>query len=355
MKVYMIPAGYDGCAYVRCLLPQIQNGWWGAMSSLRSGKESNEQMLKGAKEADIVVFQRPMQKEMLEAAIILKEMGKKIVFDNDDTYSPLSGVPRLMTEILERQVDGKLQDIHTMLKEFSRIADLVTVSTDFLADEYKDFNSNIKVLPNMVDPDDWDIPKRTEGNKIRIGIVGSSAMNKDSQILTPILRELRRRDDVQLVMFGIPALSEEKIRKFYLHEISYWNTMNVEWQSSVNIADYMSTLNNLELDIMLIPREDNYFNHCKSNLKFLEASMCEIPVVAQGFIDGKSPYQGLADSKYMRIATTQDDWRKQINELIEDKKLRQEMGMRAKEYVLKNYNIHNTAHLWEEEYKKLCQ
>lgn len=355
MKVYMIPAGYDGCAFVRCLLPQIHNGWWGTMASLRSGKESNEKMLEGARAADIVVFQRPMQKEMLEAAILLKEMGKKIVFDNDDTYSPLSGVPRLMTEILERQVDGRLQDINTMLKEFSRIADLVTVSTEFLADEYRDFNANVKVLPNMVDPDDWDEPKRTAGNKVRIGIVGSSAMNKDSQVLTPILRELGRRDDIQLVMFGIPALSEEKVRKFYLHEISYWNTMNVEWQPSVNIADYMSTLNNLELDIMLIPREDNYFNRCKSNLKFLEASMCEIPVIAQGFTDGKSPYQGKEDSKYMRIAVTVDDWRKNIEELIVSKEVRREMGKKAREYVLNNYQIKNNAHLWQKEYQKLIQ
>lgn len=355
MKVYFIPAGYDGCAYVRCLLPQIYNGWWGAMSSLRSGKESNEQMLKGAQEADIVVFQRPMQKEMLEAALILKQMGKKIVFDNDDTYSPMSGVPRLMAEILERQVDGKLEDINKMLKEFSSIADLVTVTTPFLKEEYKDYNDNVVILPNMVDPSDWYIPKRNKGNKVRIGIVGSAAMNKDSQILTPILRKLGRRNDVQLVMFGIPKKAEEKIRKYYAHEIAYWGTMNVEWTPSCPIADYMKTLNNLELDIMLIPREDNYFNRCKSNLKFLEASMCEVPVIAQGFKNGDSPYQGVEDSKHMRIASTVEEWEKHIEELVADKELRERMGKEAKEYVLNNYNIKNTHKLWAKEYQKLLK
>lgn len=354
MKVYMIPAGYDGCAYVRCLLPQIQNGWWGAMCSLRSGKESNEQMFKGAKEADIVVFQRPMQKEMFEAAILLKQLGKKIVIDNDDTYSPMSGVPRMMTEILERQIDGRLQDINTMLKEFASIADLVTVTTPFLAEEYKPYNKNVVVLPNMVDPDDWDTPKRNKGEKVRVGIVGSAAMNKDSQALTPILRRLGKRDDIQLVLFGIPSLLQEQARKYYGHEIAYWNTMNVEWVPSCQVADYMPTLNNLELDIMLIPREDNYFNRCKSNVKFLEASMCEIPVIAQGFTTGDSPYQG-KDEPYMRVCLTLDDWEKNINELVADKKLRRSIGKKAKEYVLKNYNIHNTYKLWKKEYEKLLK
>ena len=352
MKVYMLPAGYDGCAYVRCLLPQIQNGWWGAMSSLRSGKESNEKMFKGAKEADVIVFQRPMQKEMLEAAILLKQLGKKIVIDNDDTYSPMGGVPRMMAEILERQIDNKLAEVDARFKEFAGIADLVTVTTPFLAEEYKPYNKNVVVLPNMVDPDDWDTPKRNKGDKVRIGIVGSAAMNKDSQVLTPILRRLGRRDDIQLVLFGIPSLLEKEARKFYGHEIAFWNTMNVEWVPACSVAEYMTKLNDLELDIMLIPREDNYFNRCKSNVKFLEASMCEVPVIAQGFTSGDSPYQG-KDAPYMRIAVTLDDWEKHINELVADKALRRKMGKEAKKYVLKNYNIHKTAHLWKDEYKKL--
>ena len=44
---------------------------------------------------------------------------------------------------------------------------------------------------------------------------------------------------------------------------------------------------------MLIPRGENYFNRCKSNIKFLEASMCEIPVIAQSFTTNDSPYDEL--------------------------------------------------------------
>ena len=351
MKVYFIPAGYDGCAYVRCLLPQIHNGWWGAISSLRTPKDSHERMFKGAKDADIVVFQRPMQQEMYDAAIVLKAMGKKIVFDNDDTYRGL-GVPRLMLDIIETQIDKKIDSIDIFFKEFAQISDLVTVSTPMLAKEYNEIHNNVVVLPNMVDQDDWSVPKRNEGDKVRIGVVGSSAMNKDSNFITLILRELGRREDVQLVMFGIPAKKEQQVRKFYQYEIAYWNTMNIEWQPSVNIADYMDTLNNLKLDILLIPREDTYFNRCKSNIKFLEASMCEVPVIAQGFEDGNSPYQ---HDEHIIVSITLDDWRKNIDKLIEDKNLRRKIGKDAKKYVLKKYNIAKTYKMWYNEYYKLIK
>ena len=189
---------------------------------------------------------------------------------------------------MERQVDGKIKEIDRLLKEFAGIADMVTVTTPFLVKEYAPFNKNVVVLPNMVDPDDWDKPKRTKGSRVRIGLVGSTIMNKDSLLITPLLRKLGRREDVQLVIFGLPPESEKEVRKYFAHEIAYWNTMNIEWHPAVPIRDYFGTLNDLELDIMLIPRQENYFNKCKSNVKFLEASMLEIPVIAQTFED--APY-----------------------------------------------------------------
>lgn len=350
MRVYFISGGQDGSSYVRCLLPMIHNGWWGQKTSLRGKTDSTDRMYEGAMSADVVVFQRPMQGEMLEAAKLLKLKGKKIVLDLDDTYSPHSGLPRLLGEMIEQQIDGKLEQVNNMLNDFVKEADLVTVTTPFLKAEYERFNKNVVVIPNMVDPDDWYTPKRNQSDKVRIGIVGSAVMNKDCQQITPLLRKLGRRDDVQLVILGMPSKKEVEARKFYMHEIAYWNTMNIEWHHAVPQADYMKKLNDLELDIMLIPREDNYFNHCKSNVKFLEASMCEIPVIAQGFSTGDSPYQS---DLYVSICENLKEWEEAVESLINDKEMRLRMGKLAKQYVLENYNIKNTAHLWKDEYKKL--
>ncbi len=64
----------------------------------------------------------------------------------------------------------------------------------------------------------------------------------------------------------------------------------------------MTKLNELKIDIFLLPRKDNYFNRYKSNLKFLEASMVEAMYISQGFLDNQSPYeQNEEDTKYQVI------------------------------------------------------
>lgn len=169
MKVYFISSKYDGCYYVRCLLPLFHNAWNGAKRFLTQPKASNEEMFKGAMNADIIVFQRPDTPDKTKAIELLKKAGKKIVFDNDDTYRPDSGFPKL--EIMGNKT--MVEEINEELYKNVKQADLVTTTTDFLAQEYKPLNKNVVVLPNCIDPFDWSEPKRNKGDKVRIGLVGS--------------------------------------------------------------------------------------------------------------------------------------------------------------------------------------
>ncbi len=85
MKVYYISSGLQGCYQVRCLLPLMANGWDGDQTSIRLESHTPEDKSKAAQDADVIVFHRPETKDKLELARILKSMGKKIVYDNDDT------------------------------------------------------------------------------------------------------------------------------------------------------------------------------------------------------------------------------------------------------------------------------
>ena len=348
MNVYFINAGYEGCYYVRSFLPMYVNGWSGDRLSIyepqKDGFTIGHEMLNH----EYLVFQRPMDTPRLEAAKLLKQRGHKIIFDNDDTYkiSP-------MGKFYERK---KLKEIQRNLDEFIRLADLVTTTTEYLANEYRKLNKNVVVLPNCVDPDDWDTPLRNETDKIRIGVVGSTTTTGDQKVLKPILDWLNKRDDVQIVLFGLPPIDKgtKLLRKLYKEEIYFWDKYNIEWQPFVPMSEYFETLNELRLDIMLIPRQDNYFNRCKSNIKFLEASMLEIPVIAQGFKDGNSPYQkDIVNGENGLIAITKNDWKKHIKYLIKNKQQRLIIGKNAYHYTLKNYNIHTKGHLWREAYKTI--
>src|SRR3990167_373752 len=329
-KVFFCNTLMGGCHYVRALIPLREGGWDGDKTSLRTEKLSNEMRARAVLDADVVVFHRPNDDRALMVAQKLREQGKKIVMDNDDTYKGF-----------DKTKLGKLADkfgqVEASVDIFGKFADMITCSTEFLRQEYLKLNPNVVVLPNCVDPDDWPEPDeilRNEGPVIRIGLVGSVGLHADVVGFTHVLDYLLKKENVQLVVFALPADTPESkhVHDYYKPELEFWKSYKVEWQPFVPIQDYISTLNELRLDLLLIPRSDDYFNRCKSNLKFLEASMLEIPVIAQGFTTGDSPYQvDSEDSAHMKIVVDNSKWIEEIDALLENKDLRLEMGKKARE------------------------
>lgn len=351
MKVYFCNSFLESCYYARCLIPMREGGWDGDRTSLRVQRKPPEIQAQAVTEADIVVFHRPNDERSLEIAQKLRQSGKKIVFENDDTYKQLN----------DEQINQLgLAKVDKATDEFIKKADLVTCTTEFLAEEYRKSNSNVVVLPNCVDPEDWpeeDEILRNDGPKVRIGMVGSVAIANDFANFKHVIENLVHRDDVQLVLFGLPSKTQHdvKTQSYYHNEYEYWESLpNIEWQPFVSIADYAETLNNLKLDIMVIPRRDEYFNRCKSNIKFLEASMLEIPVIAQGFNDNKSPYQvDSEDSAYMKIIVDNNNWMPVLDEMIKSKEERRAIGKSARKYVLNKYSIANNIDKWIKAYQDL--
>lgn len=341
MKVYYVGSNYDGCYYVRCLIPQRENGWDGQIRTFLIPADSPEVMFKKAMEADVIVFHRPDQRVKVEAMKALKEAGKKVIFDNDDTYRPDSGAD-VPTFGRKKEI---LDQINRNLTEAVQIADLVTASTEFLTEEYKALNPNTITLKNCIDPEDWSEPKRNEGNKLRVGLVGS-VTTADYKEIKPVLQFLSNSPEHQLVVFGLPPKQDDtKILQEVMKEhIDFWESLDIEWQPLVNIQEYKYILNNLKLDLALIPRTDNYFNKCKSNLKFLELAMCEVPCATSTF--KYSPYENDPVVK----CETLEDWMDAIT--LPHTQLRK-LGKTAKEFVLKEYNIQDKAYLWHNAYDSL--
>ncbi len=355
MNVYYIGGNYDSCYYVRCLVPLRANLWDGDQTSLKKKYVDQSSVLKGIMNADVVVFHRPMIDQPYELAQKLKKLGKKIVMDNDDTYIKDGGVPIIMERIADNG-EEYLDTIDKKLKRFAELADMVTVSTDFLKKEYDSLHNNVVVINNCVDSRDWYEKRQNDTGKVRIGIVGSVASNKDYEQLKPFLESTKGNKDIQLVLFALPPKTDEtKLAvELYKPEFDFWSQYNPEWHHFVPMSDYQKKLADLKLDIMLIPRHNSYFNRCKSNLKFLESSMLKIPVIAQSFSDGMSPYeQDSEDASHMILCKTEEDWTREITNLVENKELRELMGAKAYEYVKNKYDIKNNKHKWADAYQTL--
>lgn len=354
MKVFFVGSDLEGCYNVRCLFPLQANGWDGDRTTFMFNRMTPENKAKAAMDSEIVVFHRPQDEQRLKLAKLLKSQGKKIVFDNDDTVKDDGGFK--FNEYMDKErLEKGLKKLDKQTDDFIQIADLVTCSTKFLADEYSKLNQNVIVLPNCIDPFYFDEPLRNETDIVRIGVTGSVGITADVDVLKPIIEHYQHDKRVRLVLFSLPPAKHDKItRELYSEEYKFWDSVDIEWQPFVMAEDYYTTLNELRLDMVIIPRADTYFNRCKSNLKFLENSMLEIPTIAQSFPTGDSPYeQNPEDRNYLLLAGNQEEWITQIEKLINDKELRREMGRKAREYVEENYSIEKNAYKWRDAYKTL--
>lgn len=357
MNVLTIHSAYEACGYLRLYLPTIHNGFRTNRPSMRKPILSVEETGEMLRWADVVVFHRAEEEVYHKLALELKRNGKKIVMDNDDTFllSDVGPQHPLAQFSPDGRIHKEVERRHKNVTEFVKIADLVTATTKTLADEYRQSNPNVLILPNCVDPDDWDKPLRNEGKRVRIGIVGSAAFEYDYIHVKDVIKKLSERDDVEFVLFGLGDLRHRALNpgvtKVFHQEYEFWDSIRKDHFPWVKIADYPQALNLTKLDIMMIPRIENYFNKCKSNVKYLEAAMCEIAVVAQSFPDG--PYEEFEHNKNIIKITDNKDWLPEMERLIADKELQRTLGRNAKRYTLDNYNIYSQAHLWLDAYSTL--
>lgn len=345
MKIFYLQGDYPFCYYYRGYLPGVYSNQTVVSEFLRKDLDiSKERFVQKALQADVICFQRPSSPPSLKLAQLLKQKGKKIIFDNDDSYS---GIP-LARLGSEKQVQIA-QELNRNLNEFVKIADGVTTSTEFLAKEYARLNPNVAVLKNCIDPLD-EMPCRPNFTQyFRIGIIGSVASNDDYVHVKEDLKKLDATGKVMFVIFGL-KYQDGTIRPSMQEDLDFWSALkNVEYHPAVHVTEYMHTLANLALDLIIIPRKEWDFNRAKSNLKFLEASLLKIPVVAQGFTTGDSPYQGV-DEPYMTVLVDngeKDVWYNKVVEVMEKHSTYQLLAQKAHDYVLDNYNIAKYASEWE--------
>ena len=293
---------------------------------------------------------------------------KSLKAPETDTKVSIEDVITAISDTSEVEISDLLieEEVNRMLSRLLKQAETLDLSIDQylsaqnktaadLKKEYEQINPNVVILQNTIDPFYYPEPKRNETDIIRIGITGSVGITSDVEVLKPIIEHYQNDPRVRLVLLSLPPEGQNEIyKKLYVDEYAFWNKVNVEWHSFVGSDVYYEYLNDLKLDMVIIPRSDSYFNRCKSNLKFLENSMLEIPTIGQSFLTKDSPYEiNPEDAKHLLLATDTESWIFQIEQLIANKELRREMGRQAKEYVVENYSIEKLAHLWKLAYDTL--
>jgi glycosyltransferase involved in cell wall biosynthesis len=239
-----------------------------------------------------------------------------------------------------------------LIADMTRRADLVTTSTRPLADWYSRYNRNIRVVKNAIDPDLYvkDTP-RPEGDLPRMVYYGSTARlrdyagrywtgNKDDGSGYAFEAVERYKRDMTRVFLGANENTEHVVSKVFDEVIPY----------ITSIPEFSRALANTHGDIGLAPLGGDDFDRCKSELHWLEYAVCGMAVIAQRF-SGPHPYDVIRDGVDGLFAKGGQEWRDALGRLIRSKDLREEIGGRARERVLAEYDYRNRAQEWADAFR----
>lgn len=275
-------------------------------------------------EPDVIVLQRQIGDERLEAMRRIKQFSRAFKVYELDDY-----LPNLPIKSVHR--DQMPRDVLKSLRRGLRYVDRFVVSTPPLADALSGFHPDIRVIENRLPADWWQglSSRRRRGQKPRVGWAGGIGHTGDLELIADVIRELT--SEVEWVFFG---MCPEIIRP-YVHEM----------HAGVDIEGYSAALAALDLDLALAPVEQNLFNDCKSNLRLLEYGACGYPVICSDVLC----YRG--DLPVTRVKNRFKDWVDAIRMHINDMDATARMGdeLRAQvmgKWLLQGSNVEAWRAAW---------
>jgi len=232
--------------------------------------------------ADVLVLSRVRYDGHVHRLIDqFKRAGKKVFSDIDDLiFSPrYSGlVARSIGHPTEGEVIDSWFAFLSRIGETLRLSDAVIVTTPHLAGlVHNEYSHPVAVVPNFLNDEQIAVSQSARATKtksppgcLRLGYFsGSNSHNLDFQIIAPALRSvLTDHPGLQLVLVGDLAVPAE------LGQVS----------QQIELLPYMDILSLQEaiatVDVNLVALQTNDFTYCKSELKFFEAAIVDVPTIA---------------------------------------------------------------------------
>jgi GT2 family glycosyltransferase/glycosyltransferase involved in cell wall biosynthesis len=302
-KILVIPEIFNSfpspCAYVRALLPFTHH-------SIRSnfdvtiGRVDDLQLYN----PDLVFTQRIAVEHTNELQKLLdfaRKRSAKLVFDLDDN---LLEVPTDHPDTLTYQNRAKI------VKELVSESSSVWVSTEYLKNCVKDFNSHVVVIPNALDDRIWLANNGKEGllpcpgswtdGPVKILYMGTKTHDKDFDLIRPVFRELFHKwgNTFQLDVLGVVNSSVQE---------EWYNLMCAPENSTQTYPAFVTWLRKINCHhIGISPICDNHFSRSKSPIKFMDYSALGLASI----VSDVEPYQFVIKNKKngIIVKNSTEDW-----------------------------------------------
>ena len=231
-----------------------------------------------------------------------RDHGKRVFFDTDDLVFDLDYVP-LMTATLDLNlVTPDLWDpwfaMVGRMGASLKLCEAALTTNKYLAERIRSFTGKkVSVIPNFINREQQALAQKlyqqkqasgfARDGRVHIGYFsGSATHNKDLEVAAGALaRLLGKSPQVVLRIVGFMEL------KGPLRELGA-RIERIEFQDYLNLQRYVA-----EVELNLMPLQDNEFTNCKSELKYFEAGIVGTVSIAspvfsyrQGITDGVSGF-----------------------------------------------------------------
>jgi glycosyltransferase involved in cell wall biosynthesis len=290
--------------------------------------------LRAARNYDVIIGQRFAGYDGMSLWRRARYPSNRLVYETDDDLFTID-----MANWAAYDMFSKL-DVREAVTGYSLTADLVTVTTEYLAQVQRESVGvkNVAVLPNCVPEYVLDLP-REKRDRPRIGWVGGASHGVDIHEAVPgVRRFIAKNPNWDLYLGGTDYRPSFNVKN--------WDRMlHAEWkQINDDERDYYQLL---DFEIGLAPVKDTTFARSKSALKALEYNARGIPVIASDV----QPYRGyVVHGENGFLVKQPHEWLKYIKLLADNPDLRAEMGAHGKAAAARLTHEGNWK-LWEQAYE----
>ena len=317
MKVLFLIQGFSVAASryrVLQFIPFLKSKGVEATVSLypRTLKE-NFQFFKNLSRYDIVFLQR---KRFNQPRLgLLRRRAKRIIYDFDDS-------------VMYRNSKAKDPLSSTRKRRFVQMikhSDFVIAGNEFLRREILPIHANVEVIPSAIDEERYHSKTYSvQQERVTLGWIGDHGSIHYLEKMKPIFESIGEK---------YPHV-DLKIVCDTFFDCDRMNVIKKKWSPEEEVADLQG------FDIGLMPLMDDPWSWGKCGLKIIQYQGVGVPVVCTPVGINRDLVEDGLNGYY---ATTPSEWEQKLSLLIENPKLREQMGRQGRKRVLENYTCQTCA------------
>ncbi|WP_270226009.1 rhamnan synthesis F family protein [Lactococcus lactis] len=279
--------------------------------------------------SQIIIYRTPYSEQFKQLIELAHKYNKPVFYDIDDLVYDTSYTDQLdYVKTLGKQEKEAYDSGVRSYGKLMELCDAFITSTTDLKNELLKLGKPVYLNRNLASEELISISEQAidktikDKKKIKIGYFSGSITHNENfdLIRSAILKILKEFPQTELHLVGhltIPDEMKNYKKQLIVHDFLDWTLL----PSLV-----------AEMDINLAPLVDNVFNRAKSEIKWLEAALVNVPTIASDL----GSFAQMISEGGTGILASDTEWYEKLKELIISSEKREILATNALEQILKN-------------------